>query len=649
MFSLGAVLCEILTGDPPYVELPGESILMQAARGRLDPARARIEASEADPALIRLCLECLMPARATRPANADEVAKAVHEYITSIEERAHKAELAAVEARIKAAEERRARRLTVALAGTIAVALLVGGGGFWWVAHQKEERVAQKRAAVEAAHGESIQFVQAGKPEEALASARRALTLAQAGDADEALLKRAQDFVAKAELDLGAADRERKLIEQDVKLRSRLLDLRLAQIAVLNVKEREADLDASFAQAFKDYGVDLESADLVPAMKRIRERDIAAEVALALDDWGRLRRKVFGAKSVQAENLYLLAMDLDPDPLRMRMREAIAQSKLDVMLELSSPESLPKLQPGSIWVLSAAMWDGFPEHRPDVYRMYDQAVPLYPGDYVLQSVGSVIYQLANRQQAALACGTAALSLRPKDVDGRLLVSNALYFLGRLTESVDAYHACLAIDPSNAEALYSLGWCEIQLGDYAGALEHFTRSLALVNDPSRRPDLLSARFYRGLVKKDELIRAVERESISQSMLTYMYPLLDHPDPAQRDPKFVLRILAERAEELKQADWPWVVETVARVRLEDWSSALAAIENHFTPPAAQVLTATAYDFVRSLIYSKLQRVDAARECFARGMAGWNEQTRGNPAAWDHSDVMRWRKEAEAALAK
>ena len=221
--------------------------------------------------------------------------------------------------------------------------------------------------------------------------------------------------------------------------------------------------------------------------------------------------------------------------------------------------------------------------------------------------------------------------------------------GRLTESLDTYRACLAMDPANAEALYSVGWCLVQLGDYAGALDNFSRSLKLVDDPTRRPDLLAARFYRGQTTRDDLEHALERESAAQSMLTYMYPLLDHPDPRQRDPKFVLRILGERREELNSVDWPWVVETVAKVRLEDWAGAHAAIESHFTPPAAQVLTASAYDFLRSLIYSKLGQGDAARECYARGMAEWNVHTRGNAGLWEHSDVMRWRRESEAAMAK
>jgi serine/threonine protein kinase len=67
VFSLGAILCELLTGKPPYVELEGDSILAQAGHAKLKPARERIEQSEADPALVRLCLDCLMTAREMRP------------------------------------------------------------------------------------------------------------------------------------------------------------------------------------------------------------------------------------------------------------------------------------------------------------------------------------------------------------------------------------------------------------------------------------------------------------------------------------------------------------------------------------------------------------------------------------------------------
>ncbi len=647
VFSLGAILCELLTGRQVYEATDGESLVVHAARAKLDPARARIEACDADSALKQLCLECLMPARAARPANADEVAKAVHAYSTTVEERAQKAELSAAESRIKAAEERRRRKLTVALAGAVAVALAVGGGGYWWVNHEREQRMEQTRVAVESAHGEAIEFGRVGKPESALAASRRALTLAETGGADAALLERARGFVAQAELDLGSAERERALRAQDERLRDRLVELRIAQIGTIGNRDRELALDADFTAAFHDYGVDLEGADVVPALKRIRERAIAEEVALALDDWGRVRRKVHGPRSEKAENLFFLSMDLDADPARQRMRQAIADADLAVLLELGAPDNLAKLEPGSIFVLSAALWDGFESHRPDVFRIYDQALHIYPGDYVLQSVGGTIYDTVGRVQSALMCRAAALSLRPGDFNALYRMGESLSFLGRLTDAVGTFRACLALNPNNVEGLWSLGVCLTQLGDRAGALQNYTRALELEDNPGLRADILGTRYIMGLATRDEVETAATKSLNGLELMNLLYPLLDHPDPSQRDPDFVLRVIDERGDELRRDDWFFVLEAVAHARANDWSAALAALDGKYFQSKLQLVTPNAFDFLRSLIYSKLGNAEAARECHARGMAEWDNLTGGNPTAWEHSDVMRWRREAEAAL--
>jgi len=649
VFSLGALLCEILTGRPPYVEIEGESVLSQASRAKLDPARARIEACEADPALIRLCLECLSPARTARPANADEVAKAVHAFLTSTEERAQKAELAAVESRIKAAEERRRRKLTVALAGTVAAALAVGGGGFWWVNRERTQRMEQTRAAVESAHSESIEFGRAGRFESALASARRALGLAETDGSDAALIERAKGFVVQAELDQGTAERERTMHEQDERLRERLIELRIEQVASLDNRERQVAIDAEFAKAFQEYGVDLDGADLVLALKRIRERDIAADVALALDDWARVRRKVHGAKSEKAENLFYLAMDLDADPVRQRMRQAIADDDLSALLELVAPDNLPELAPGSIFVLSAALWDGHLDQRPVVYRVYDQALQLHPGDYVLQSVGGNIYGAAGRVQSALMCRASALSIRPRDAGALFRLAESLSFLGRLTEAEGALRASTTVDPSDQQAAWSLGVVQSQLGERVAALESFTRALEIKEEFELRADQMGVRFALGLASRDDMKALAAVANTSVGLVNSLYPLIDHHDPAQRDPQFVLRVIGERAEKLKQDDLYFILDAVAHARAEDWPGALKALEGRYYESKLQLVTPNAFDFLRSLIYSKLGNAEAASECYARAMAEWKVVTAGNPDAWEKSDVMRWRREAEAALVK
>jgi serine/threonine protein kinase len=649
-FSLGAILCEILTGKPPYVESEGETVLHQAGRAKLGPARERIEACGADPALRKLCLECLTPAREMRPANAAVLAKAMHEFLVSVEERARKAEIEATEARLKAAEERRARRLTLALAGAIVAAVALGGGGFYYANRERSKRAELTRNDVETAQGESIRLGQAGKHAEALQAALGALARAESGEADAALVEHSRKFVAQAELDLHAAEREQALAQQDEKLRTRLIDLRLRQLSTVGKPELEVALDAAFTQAFRDYGVDLEGGDVVPAMKRIRERKIALDVALSLDDWGQLRRRVHGAKSEKVENLMVLALDLDPDPLRLRLREAIASRDLPAMLELTRPEVVKQLEPGSIFVLCAALWDGFPDKRADVFRVFEQALQEHPGDFALRSLAGAFYQDGFRVEQALSCRVAALALRPSDVPSRFAVGESLLYLGRLPEAVAALRVALAADPTMPEANDALGIALLLLGDPAGALACLSRTPEIEKNPDMFPDLAVARFYNGALPREEIERLADAERTSPPRFgIYLWALVDHPDPKQCNPELALRLLREREAFFPTSRWPRLVEIVASVRLGDFAHAVEVFERSFKPPILPLATPITYDFLRALVYARVGRTDDARNWYRLGMVAWEDETAGHPEMWEHSDAMRWRREAEAALGK
>jgi serine/threonine-protein kinase len=650
VFSLGAILCEILTGKPPYIEVEGESVLHQAGRAKLAPARQRIEASGADPALVTLCLECLTPARDQRPANAAVLARTMHEYLVTIEERAKKAEIAATEARLKAAEERRARKLTLALAGAIVAAVGLGGGGLWWANRERAKRTELARGEVEAAQSESIQLGQAGKHAEALAAARRALDRAQAGDTDAALVDHAKTFVEKAEQDLHAAERERELVQLDETLRSKLVDLRLREAATLGNTTREAALDAAFTKAFRDYGVDLEGSDVVAAMKRIRERKIGLDVALALDDWGRLRRKILGAKSEKAENLMVLSLDLDPDPLRKELREAIAARDRSALLELTKPEVVKDLEPGSIFVLCAALWDGFPERKGDVFRVLEQAVPVHANDFPLQALAGFYCQSENQIQTALACRVGALALRPNDAQARFAVGESLLSLGRLRESAAMLRLALAADPTFPEANDALGILLLLVGDPAGALACLTRSPEFEQNPDMLPDLRLARYYNGLLSREEFERFADEELTDPLRFgVYVWGLVAHPDPNLRSPAFALKLLREREPAFPVSRWPRLVEIVACVRLGDFQHAVEVFEGSFKEPYVPFMSKMSYDFLRAIAYAKVGRKDDARSWFRLGMIAWDEQAKDHEEFWAHSDAMRWRSEAEAAIAE
>ena len=647
VFSLGAILCELLTGFPPYTEDQDENVVVQAARAMLDPARARIEGCGADAALIKICLDCLTPARAARPANAEEVAHAIHAYLTTTEERAQKAELAATEARVKAAEERRARRLTAALGAAIVLVLLVGGGSWWWIQSTQAEQREQTRVAVEAAQSESIQLLQAGKPEPALAAAQRAMSLARAGTADATLVEHAERFVEQAKRDADSARRERELLAQDRALVERLVDLRLMVAdAVLDGAIRE-QLDREFVAAFEDYGVDLEGADLVPALERIRERDIAEEVALSLDSWSRLRRTIHGASSIEAENLFFLAMDLDDDPTRMAMREAIAAGDGDALLDLARREVIETLSPASIFVLASAIWSMFPEHREEVYRIYDVALPLHPDDYVLQSIGGNLYRGVGRFHASLACRFAALSQRPDDLRARRSVAGSLLFIGHLQDCLHASDACLAQDPNDADTLYTKSMALLQLGRYEEALRTIELSLLQHEDANTKADELVNRFYLGLASREEVQRRARDARDELVMATLAFALVEHPDPAQRDAPLVLELLEQHANMFSDRSWIWLLETLAFMQLEDWGAARASMSGQYAPVQIAFFVPPVYSFLRAVVYAKAGEADIAREAYERGLAESRELIGNDETGWERSDLVRWRDRAAAAL--
>jgi len=75
VFSLGAILCEILTGQPIYRADHPQEILWHAIRGATGVAMAELSKSETAVWMIDLVKRCLSPNPYDRPAHAGELAK----------------------------------------------------------------------------------------------------------------------------------------------------------------------------------------------------------------------------------------------------------------------------------------------------------------------------------------------------------------------------------------------------------------------------------------------------------------------------------------------------------------------------------------------------------------------------------------------
>lgn len=146
VFGLGAILCEILTGRPPY-EGGRVEILEQARAGRIEGAFDRLTKCGSSKELIDLTCQCLRPDHHDRPRDAGEVVRIVQTYRDTFDLRARKAEIEAAQAKTRAAGERRIRGLVIAIAGILIAATALGALLYSSYEYQKRQAAESQQRA----------------------------------------------------------------------------------------------------------------------------------------------------------------------------------------------------------------------------------------------------------------------------------------------------------------------------------------------------------------------------------------------------------------------------------------------------------------------------------------------------------------------
>jgi tetratricopeptide (TPR) repeat protein len=541
VFGLGAILCVILTGKPPYRGERGE-VLRRAQQADQADARARLDRCGADAQLVRLAKACLVPQMEDRPRHAGAVAEQVTAYLVGVQERLQQAEVerAAAQAREEEARaraeaeaqarraERRARQRTLTLAATILVFVLLAGGGWLWVEHERQIRRDETIQAVNLALGKVEQLRQQAEqtPPPTLAAAEQALALWQqavgaleqaeaalaAGEADATTRERVA--VLRAAVETGAR-RAVTALAQARREERLLADLDEARLASSQATPQEPYLNyaasaAAYERAFTEFGLEVLRLPEAEAAKTIRglRPELRTAVVLALDDWS----FCVGDRKVR-ERLRQVAGSADDDAWRRDFRKAKDRPQLEA---LTADALLRELPASSLHLLALALHDVGAAERAEV--VLRRAAQLHPADFwvhydlawllgergqqvpatvVEERVGHLRAAVAARPQSApahnnlgvvlwakkdlkgaIACFKKALDLDPKYAKAHYDLGHALYLQGDVKGAIACYEKALDLDPKFAKAHHNLGIALADQGDLKGAIACFKRALDL---------------------------------------------------------------------------------------------------------------------------------------------------------------------------
>jgi len=509
VFALGAMLCEVLTGAPPYHGDP-ESVLSHAANGEIDDATRRLDGCAADSELVALAMRCLAPAPSARPRHAGVVATDLAAWRNATEERARTAQIAVAEARVKAEDERRARRLTLALSAALVAIVVLGGGGFALWSVKQRDWTAQTEASVHAALGDATLHRGQKRWPEAKADVQHARALLDAGHPTPQLREKVQEQAALVARETDEASRRADVEKQNRELLAALRALRSPEVAGGNWEE----VETSFLDTFTAYGLDLDRLPVADAAKELQERGIAEPVAAALDEWSFARKQL--GRAEDAEHLSDVACAADPDPTRTRLRKAMLIGDRKLLREFANDRDLRQLPASSLNLLAG----GF--RRIDLAKEAIDILKLarlvHPDDLVVNvNLGWMLYSDVDPPQLdeAMQCLSAALALEPGSTPllgmmGRLLVVNlgdaprglalldqavhaapqseevlwhhmrAMRELFRLEPLLADARALVQLLPNDIDAHDELGHALQMIGDYDGALATYREAVRLVS-------------------------------------------------------------------------------------------------------------------------------------------------------------------------
>jgi serine/threonine protein kinase/Flp pilus assembly protein TadD len=477
VFALGAILCEILTGQPAFTGGSGAELYRKVQRADLSDALARLDACAADAELTALARLCLAATPKHRPRDAGIVMERLTAYLRGVEKRLREAELAQARAETRADGERRRRVLAVALTVTVLASGLIGAAGWGWMNHERQRREQAMRSGVDAALAEASKKRDTARDlggsdavswVEAIEAARRAELLLGGHEVTPELRGRVQ-------LVLTDLTRERDAIESAEKDR-RIVERLAATHNDLGVHNDQAKADAEYAVAFRAYGVDLNTLDPDAAGKVLAACPAVADLANALDQWAILRRGRALRDPAGAAKLVAVARAADPDPWRNALRDTLGRNeeaparRLEDLERLAATADVERLPVASVTRLAASL--GFFGRKETAVALLRRAQASHRDDFwVNADLGSEL-MASGRPDEAIQFFAVATGVRPRSGLALSGLGKALFLGGQSKEAAEIFRELTRLKPEDALGRVALGSSLLSLGQSREAEDQF---------------------------------------------------------------------------------------------------------------------------------------------------------------------------------
>jgi serine/threonine protein kinase/Flp pilus assembly protein TadD len=363
----------------------------------------------------------------------------------------------------------RRNRTGLATAALVLFFLVLLGGGIGWAARDRAARQAAVEREVNLALKEAEQWQEQAKWPEALSAVKRAEGLLAAGGSDE-LHQRVNQ------------------LRKDLEMVEHLDEIRLLSSESVEGKFDRESANRAYAQAFRDYGIDVEGLSAEKAAARIRARaGVAVPLAVALDGWAYSRSATDKAAGLA---LTALAQAVDPDPWRRHVREAVKQQNGKALLALAASPELLRQPPASQNVMASALRAGnLKKAQVDVLR---QAQLQHPGDFWInmQLARTLAEMEPPYRDEAVSFYRAALAVRPTSAFAHYNLAIGLWQLGRTDEAIACYRKAIELDPKFADAHCNLGIVLMELERMDEAIASFRKAFEI--DPKH----MMAAYYIG---------------------------------------------------------------------------------------------------------------------------------------------------------